>query len=32
MWNAVDRDGETSGRGGVVEAEEGNDPVDVNQQ
>jgi len=32
MRNAVDRYGASSGRGGVVEAEEGNDPVDVYEQ
>ena len=32
MRNAVDRYGGHNGRVGVVEAEEGDDPVDVNEQ
>jgi hypothetical protein len=32
MWSAIDADGETRGRAGVVEAEEGDDTVDVENQ
>jgi len=32
MRNAIDRDGESSWRAGVVEAEEGDDPVDIYEQ
>jgi hypothetical protein len=32
MWTAVDRDGESRGRAVLVEAEEGDDPVDVDEQ
>jgi hypothetical protein len=32
MWSAIDHYGGDNGRVGVVEAEEGDDPVDVHQQ
>jgi hypothetical protein len=32
MWNALDRNGESSGRAGVIEAEEGDHPVHVDEQ
>jgi len=32
MWSAIDHYRAHSGRVGVVEAEEGEDPVDVNEQ
>jgi len=32
MWTAVDRDGEPWGRAGVVEAEQGDDSVNVHEQ
>ena len=32
MWSAIDQYGADNGRVGVVEAEEGDDPVDVNEQ
>jgi hypothetical protein len=32
MWNAIDHNGESGGRGGVIEAEEGDHAVDVDEQ
>jgi hypothetical protein len=32
MWNAIDRYGESKGRAGVIEAEEGDHPVHVDEQ
>jgi hypothetical protein len=32
MWSAIDRDGESRGRAVPVEAEEGDNPVDVDEQ
>jgi hypothetical protein len=32
MWSAIDRDGETIGRAGVVEAEEGDHAVDIDEE
>jgi hypothetical protein len=32
MWSAIHADGESRGRAGVVEAEEGDDTVDIDEQ